>query len=136
MGVARYDLFPICSPRRRVDIHVMKTVTSSDASPVGLIGSERAGVYCLTQANGHEVWYARGDDGCIIKTFDVGPGDDPWQAIVALHALVYRDDDVESWARRVIGIGPVSSSSSAPPKSVRPARARTSEGARLALVTS
>ncbi len=110
-------------------------------SPVGLLGSERAGVYCLTQANGYEVWYARGADGCIVRTIDVGPGDDAWPAIVALHALVYRDDDIESWARRVIGIGPVSDHSPfsspapslVPPESARPARARTSEGARRVL---
>ncbi len=112
-------------------------------SPVGLLGSERAGVYCLTQSNGHEVWYARGDDGCIIKTIDVEPGDDAWPAIAALLTLVYGNDDVESWARRVIGIDAVSShpqpdAASVPPswgqpESARPARARTSGNARPVL---
>jgi hypothetical protein len=116
---------------------------SPEVSPVGLLGSERAGVYCLTQSNGFEVWYARGDDGCIIKTFDVGPGDDAWPAIVALHQLVYGDDDVESWARRLIFASSTPPSPSPGPaspvvlsESARPTRGRTSSGARptLALV--
>lgn len=113
---------------------------SPGVSPVGLLGSERAGVYCLTQSNGYEVWYARGDDGCIVKTFDVAPGDDAWPAIVALHRLVYGDDDVESWARRLIFASSSPSPEPASPlalsESARPDRAPTSSDARpmLALV--
>ncbi len=109
-------------------------------SPVGVLGSERAGVYCLTQANGYEVWYGRAGDGCILRTHTVAPGDDAWPTIADLLVLVYGTDDVESWARRTI-VGSVLCLSPEPALplalglsgSVLPVRARTSADVRPTL---